>query len=190
VRAEIVRAVPPYAGCTEAALGSADPSPATNLLVPFAPFTPTRDVDLEGTRYDTGEESGWQWPRISGERTEAGSPSSGAAVERSDLVLVREPRLYDSGGLLRPSGLLLGLVAAPCASVSPDDAAAAGLADGQSVRLTTAGGAVDTVLAVRPDVPVGVVLLTPGLDWPEPVEGLWGEAHAVSVALEPRGSRG
>jgi len=201
---ELVRAVPPYAGLSYAALGTVPPTAPTDRLLPFAPILDARYVEYEGTRYDNTAGLGAAWPVARGE--DAPDAAGARAMERlapvlawrpapqrptappagdDALTLVAGARLFDAGTVIQQSTILTPLVPAPYVELSPFDATPRRIADGARVRLVGAGGSNVADVRVRDGVTPGSVVAPLGLAWETPLAVLLAGAATAVVRLEP-----
>jgi anaerobic selenocysteine-containing dehydrogenase len=206
VMAEIARVAPPYAGVDPAAMRAHDTTAPTDVMLPFAPRTSARDVSYGGTAYDTEHDRGRVWPTsdIEGDAARAygggaadddlppdGGPSAGSDLDGAGgLRLVPVDVLYDRGRLIAPSSVLWPFVPDPYVEVGSADAAAAGLADGEQVRVTSAVGSVEAELRVREGLAPGTVRAPESLAWSVPIRALLDGRPWAAVHLERAPSPG
>jgi NADH-quinone oxidoreductase subunit G len=155
VMAEIARAVPGYSGASYAALSASGTGGGWGRQVNEA-------VYYDGTSYTNTEGVGVQLPAASDDgkggnlALNADLPEPRAAGD-GGLTLVGATAHYNGGTLMRGS-LLLKRLMQPALFISADDAASRGIANGDAVTVTSAGGAVTLPARIDPTMLPGAVV--------------------------------
>jgi predicted molibdopterin-dependent oxidoreductase YjgC len=141
-------------------------------------------------RWDALGEFGLQWqmsaPARPGRRPEASTTEPVVPPAAGSYWLVDERLLWDGGVLMRHGAdQVRALIPPPFAALNPDDAAAAGLAEGSNVSVSSSHGTVSLILRVDASVQPGTAWVPGGqAGLPSQVLGA-GRGDPVSVRLAP-----